>query len=103
MGVSSEGQIQKAIKALNLKMIRGRRLEVTKAVKKYVRNEDRNQKQFEDQEKTNFEAKNLKRCDPYDIYIGSIPVRFSESDLRNLFEEYGIDIFNIRFHPDRPW
>ena len=76
-------------------MIRGRRLEVTKAVKKYVRNEDRNQKQFEDQEKTNSEAKKLKRSDPYDIYIADFPESFIESDLSDLFEEYGIEISNI--------
>ena len=58
---------------------------------------NKKRKQFEDQEKTNSEAKKLKRCDPCDIYIAYLPERFRESDLRNLFEEYGIEISNIRF------
>ena len=98
MEVSLEEHIQKAIKALDLKMIRGRRLEVKKAKKKYARNEDRNKKQLEDQEKTNSEEKKLKRCDPCDIFIADFPKYFIEIDLSNLFLEYGIKISNIHLH-----
>ena len=98
MEVSSEEQIQKAIKALDLKMIRGRRLQVKKY--KYSRIEDhRNQRQFEDyNEKMNSEAKKMKRCDPCDIFIADFPKYFIEIDLSNLFLEYGIDIYNIHLH-----
>ena len=67
--VSSEEQSQKAIKALNHKKIDGRSLRV---------------------------EKNL-RFKPGEIYIAHFPDRFSESDLRHLFEEFGIEISNIRF------
>ena len=50
-------------------------------------------KQFEDQEKTNSEAKKLKRPE---IFIAHFPARFLQSDLMNLFEDYGIEISSIR-------
>ena len=100
MEVSLEEHIQKAIKALDLKMIRGRRIEVRKATLKYVRNEDnRNQKPFGDHEKMNSEAKKLTNsCDPCDIFIADFPKYFIEIDLNNLFLEYGIEIYNIHLH-----
>ena len=102
MEVSLEEHIQKAIKALDLKMIRGRRLEVKKAKLQYVRNEDnRNQKPFGDHEKMNSEAKKLRRYDPYEIYVAFFPEKFTEYGLKNLFEEYEIEIFNIRFKRDQ--
>ena len=58
-------------------------------------------KQFEDQEKTNSEAKKLKRTYPRIIFITYFPARFSESDLRNLFEDYGIEISSICFKRGR--
>ena len=87
--VSSVEQFQKAIKALNYKEIDGRRLAV-----RYGFYSTR--QQFEDQEKMNSEAKELKRCDPCEIFIADFPDNFIEIDLSNLFQEYGIEISNIR-------
>ena len=67
--VSSEEQTQMAIRTLNHKKIEGRSLRV---------------------------EKNL-RFNLGEIYIAHFPERFSESDLRHLFEEFGIEISNIRF------
>ena len=70
-------------------MIRGSKLEVKKA---------RRSQELDVQEKMNSEAKKLKRRDPYEIYIAFFPEKFStEYGLKNLFEEYGVEIFNIRF------
>ena len=74
--VSSEEQFQKAIKALNYKEIEGRKLAVRKGFYS--------------------EAKKLKRCDPCEIFIADFPDNFIEIDLSNLFQEYGIEISNIR-------
>ena len=77
-------------------MIRGSKLEVKRA-----RKEDSSRKKFEVQEKMNSEPKKLKRRDPFEIYIAHFPERFSEYGLKNLFEEYEIEIFNIRFKRDQ--
>ena len=74
-------------------MIRGSKLEVKKA---------RRSQELDVQEKMNSEAKKLKRRDPYEIYIAFFPEKFStEYGLKNLFEEYEIEIFNIRFKRDQ--
>ena len=73
-------------------MIRGSKLEVKKA---------RRSQEFDVQEKMNSEPKKLKRRDPFEIYIAHFPERFSEYGLKNLFEEYEIEIFNIRFKRDQ--
>ena len=84
--VSSEEQFQKAIKALNYKEIEGRKLTVRKGFYS-------TRQQFEDQEKMHSEAKELKRCE---IFIANFPDNFIGIDLSNLFQEYGIEISNIR-------
>ena len=59
---------------------------------------NKKRKQYEDQEKKDSEAKKLKRSsDSYDISIAHFPEWFRASDLKNLFEEYRIEIFNISF------
>ena len=59
---------------------------------------NKKRKQYEDQEKKDSEAKKLKRSsDSYDISIAYFPEWFKASDLKNLFEEYRIEIFNISF------
>ena len=73
-------------------MIRGSKLEVKKA---------RRSQEFDVQEKMNSEAKKLRRYDPYEIYIAFFPEKFTEYGLKNLFEEYEIEIFNIRFKRDQ--
>merc|ERR1711994_760863 len=37
---------------------------------------------------------------PFEIYIGNYPVRFRESDVRNLFQEHGIEVTTIRLKHD---
>ena len=69
-------------------MIRGSKLEVKKA---------RRSQELDVQEKMNSETKKLRRCDPCEIYIAFFPEGFTQYGLKNLFEEYGVEIFNIRF------
>lgn len=37
---------------------------------------------------------------PFEIYIGNYPVRFRENDLRNLFQENGVEVSTIRLKHD---
>lgn len=37
---------------------------------------------------------------PFEIYIGNYPVRFRENDVRNLFQEHGIEVTTIRLKHD---